>query len=133
MKRLLIILIALLSALVLTGCASQRPAQVVERISTDTLYVNKIAYDSIYIDNRQKVYQQADTVYLERTQYVYKYKLLRDTLYRVQIDSIPVVREVEVVREVRHIPLWAKLFSAAGAAALLLLLLRVIRLQKTKN
>ena len=133
MKRLLIILIALLSALVLTGCASQRPAQVVERISTDTLYVNKIAYDSIYIDNRQKVYQQADTVYLERTQYVYKYKLLRDTLYRVQIDSIPVVREVEVVREVRHIPLWAKLLSAAGAAALLLLLLRVIRLQKTKH
>ena len=96
--------IALLSALVLTGCASHRPLQVAEHVTRDTVYINKLQYDSIYIDSRQKVYRQSDTIYLYRTKYEYRYRLLRDTIYKTQIDSIPVIREVEVVREVRHVP-----------------------------
>ena len=96
--------IALLSALVLTGCSSHRPLQVAEHLTRDTVYINKLHYDSIYIDHWQKVYQQSDTIYLDRTKYEYRYRLLRDTIYKTQIDSIPVIREVEVVREVRHVP-----------------------------
>ena len=98
------LILALLSALVLTGCATHRPLQVAEHVTRDTVYINKLQYDSIYIDNRQKVYRQSDTVYLDRTKYEYRYRLLRDTIYKTQIDSIPVIREVEVVREVRHVP-----------------------------
>ena len=99
------LILALLSAIVLTGCATHRPlSQPVEHLTRDTVYINKLQYDSIYIDNRQKVYQQSDTVYLDRTKYEYRYRLLRDTIYKTQIDSIPVIREVEVVREVRHVP-----------------------------
>ena len=103
MKRSFLIL-ALLSALVLAGCATRRPLQVAEHVTRDTVYINKLQYDSIYIDNRQKVYRQSDTIYLYRTKYEYRYRLLRDTIYKTQIDSIPVIREVEVVREVRHVP-----------------------------
>ena len=98
------LILALLSALVLTGCATHRPLQVAEHVTRDTVYINKLQYDSIYIDNRQKVYRQSDTIYLYRTKYEYRYSLLRDTIYKTQIDSIPVIREVEVVREVRHVP-----------------------------
>ena len=98
------LILALLSAFVLTGCATHRPLQVAEHVTRDTVYINKLQYDSIYIDNRQKVYQQADTIYLDRTKYEYRYRLLRDTIYKTQIDTIPVIREVEVVREVRHVP-----------------------------
>ena len=42
MKRLLIILLALLSALVLTGCATRRQLQVVDRITHDTLYQSNV-------------------------------------------------------------------------------------------
>ena len=99
------LILALLSALVLTGCATHRPlSQPVEHVTRDTLYLSSQHYDSIYIDNRQKVYQQSDTVYLDRIKYEYRYRLLRDTIYKTQIDSIPVIREVEVVREVRHVP-----------------------------
>ena len=99
------LILALLSAIVLTGCASHRPlSQPVEHVTRDTIYLSSQHYDSIYIDNRQKVYQQADTIYLDRTKYEYRYRLLRDTIYKTQIDSIPVIREVEVVREVRHVP-----------------------------
>ena len=120
------LILALLSALVLAGCATHRPLQVAEHVTRDTVYINKLQYDSIYIDNRQKVYRQSDTIYLYRTKYEYRYRLLRDTIYKTQIDSIPVIREVEVVREVRHIPWYAKLLSWIGTLALLFLLIRVI-------
>ena len=92
--------IALLSALVLTGCASNRHLQVAEHVTRDTVYINKLHYDSIYIDNRQKVYLQSDTVYLDRTKYEYRYRLLRDTIYKTQHDSIPYEVRIETVREV---------------------------------
>ena len=92
--------IALLSALVLTGCASNRPLQVAEHMTRNTVYINKLQYDSIYIDNSQKVYQQSDTIYLDRTKYEYRYRLLRDTVYKTQIDSIPYEVRIETVREV---------------------------------
>ena len=94
------LILALLSALVLTGCASHRPLQVAEHVTRDTVYINKLQYDSIYIDNRQKVYQQSDTIYLDRTKHEYRYRLLRDTIYKTQIDSIPYEVCIETVREV---------------------------------
>ena len=120
--------IALLSALVLTGCAIHRPLQVAEHVTRDTVYINKLHYDSIYIDHWQKVYQQSDTIYLDRTKYEYRYRLLRDTIYKTQIDSIPYeVRVVETQVE-RHVPWYAKLLSWIGAIALILLLTRLLLL-----
>ena len=100
------LILALLSALVLAGCATHRPLQVAEHVTRDTVYINKLQYDSIYIDNRQKVYRQSDTIYLYRTKYEYRYRLLRDTVYKTQIDSIPIIRKVEVVREVPRPKTW---------------------------
>ena len=118
--------IALLSALVLTGCAIHRPLQVAEHVTRDTVYINKLHYDSIYIDHWQKVYQQSDTIYLDRTKYEYRYRLLRDTIYKTLIDSIPYeVRVVETQVE-RHIPWYAKVLSWIGALALILLLARLL-------
>ena len=120
--------IALLSALVLTGCAIHRPLQVAENVTRDTVYINKLHYDSIYIDHWQKVYQQSDTIYLDRTKYEYRYRLLRDTIYKTQHDSIPYeVRVVETQVE-HHISWYAKLLSWIGALALILLLARLLLL-----
>lgn len=90
--------------IVLTGCATTRQVQVVERVSRDTLYLNHIQYDSIYIDNWQLTDRTKDTIYVEKVRLEYKYKLLRDTVYKVQIDSIPVIREVEVVKTEKYVP-----------------------------
>lgn len=35
------LILALLSALVLTGCATHRPLQVAEHVTRDTVYINK--------------------------------------------------------------------------------------------
>ena len=115
MKRLLIILLALLSALVLTGCATRRQLQVVDRITHDTLYQSNVHYDSVYVSHdRTTDYHlnplnplkpsETDTVFIKDRTVEYRYRLLRDTVYRVKIDSIPVIREVEVVKVERHVP-----------------------------
>lgn len=104
MKRLLIILLALLSALVLTGCATRRQLQVVDRITHDTLYQSNVHYDSIYVSQDKYIDRSRDTLLIKDKTVEYRYRLLRDTVYRVKIDSIPVIREVEVVKVERQVP-----------------------------
>ena len=100
MKRLLIILLALLSALVLTGCATRRQLQVVDRITHDTLYQSNLRYDSIYIFQDRQLDRSRDTVYLRDVSVEYRYRHLRDTIYKVQHDSIPYQVTVTEVKEI---------------------------------
>ena len=118
--------IALLSALVLTGCASHRPLQVAEHVTRDTLYLSSQQYDSIYVFQDRQLDRSRDTLLIRETNTEFRYKLLRDTVYKVQHDSIPYeVRVVETQVE-RHIPWYAELLSWIGALALILLLARLL-------
>ena len=115
-------------ACTLFGCATSRPtSQVVEASLRDTVYVNKVLYDSVYIDNWYYTYHKADTVVVEKTKLEYRYKVLRDTVFRARTDSVPVICEVEVVREVRHVPWYAKVLSVLGVMLLVLFLFKVFR------
>ena len=89
----------------------------VERFHRDTVYLSSLQYDSIYIfQERTSDYHmnplnplkpsETDTVFIKDVSVEYRYKLLRDTVYKTQIDSIPVIREVEVVREVPRPKTW---------------------------
>ena len=119
---------ALLSALVLMGCATHRPLQVAEHVTRDTVYLSSQHFDSVYVFRDRQLDRSRDTVYLRDSILEYRYKLLRDTVYQTRVDSIPVFREVEVVREVRHVPWYAKLLSWIGALALIFLLARLLLL-----
>ena len=128
MKKIVILLFILLVACTIIGCATSKQAtQVVESSLHDTVYLNKVVYDSIYIDNWHHTYLKADTVVVEKTKYEYRYKLLRDTVYKARIDSVPVIREVEVVREVRRVPWYAKVLSVLGILLLIILLFKIFR------
>ena len=136
MKRLLIILLALLSALVLTGCATRRQLQVVERTSVDTVYLSNVQYDSIYIFQDRQLDRSRDTVYLRDVSVEYRYRHLRDTIYKVQHDSIPyqvtvtevkeITRPLSIFDHLTHFTFWLVV------GALRLLIIRVIiRLKKS--
>ena len=113
-------------ACTLFGCATSRPtSQVVEASLRDTVYVNKVLYDSVYIDNWYYTYHKADTLVVEKSKLEYRYKVLRDTVFRARTDSVPVVREVEMVREVRHLPWYAKVLSVLGVLLLIIILFKV--------
>ena len=120
-------LIIFLTLLTVYSCSTSRHVtQLVERTSVDTLYLSSQQYDSIYVSRDHFTDRSRDTIYIKDSILGYRYKLLRDTVYKTQIDSIPVIREVEVVREVRHVPWYAKLLSWIGTLALILLLARLL-------
>lgn len=136
MKRLLIILLALLSALVLTGCATRRQLQVVDRITHDTLYQSNVHYDSIYIFQDRQLDRSRDTVYLRDVSVEYRYRHLRDTIYKVQHDSIPYQVTVTEVKEItRPLSLFDHLthftFWLVVGALILLIIRVIIRLKKS--
>lgn len=123
MKRIVI----LLAAALLCGCSASRQAvQLVREVTHDTLFVNHIQYDSIYIDHWQLTDRTRDTIYLEKSHIEYRYKLLRDTVRIHQIDSIPVIREVEIVKTERYVPGIYKWSLAICITLIVLLILYVL-------
>ena len=75
-----------------------------ERVTRDTVQLSNVTYDSVYVYRDRYVDRSRDTVYINDRSVAYRYRLQRDTLRIHQVDSVPVVREVEVVREVAHTP-----------------------------
>ena len=133
---MLIILLALLSALVLTGCATRRQLQVIDRITHYTLYQSNVHYDSIYIFQDRQLDRSRDTVYLRDVSVEYRYRHLRDTIYKVQHDSIPYQVTVTEVKEItRPLSLFDHLthftFWLVVGALLLLIIRVIIRLKKS--
>lgn len=118
-------IIIILGSLLMVGCASTRHLpQIVERTVHDTLYQNTLQYDSVYIDNSSYTYMEADTVYKEKVRFEYKYKLLRDTVRIHKVDSIPVIREVETVKEVKTTPSYCKLLALMAILLLIGIIFR---------
>lgn len=128
MKNYLLFILSLAALIAFIGCRSVQPAaQPVREVHADTLYLSSQHYDSVYVFQDRLLDRTRDTVYLRDVSVEYRYRLLRDTIYKVQHDSIPVIREVEVIREVRHVPWYARVLSWIGTIALLFLLIRVLR------
>ena len=116
------LVLALTLSMSTSSCSTHRhAAEVVTHTARDTLYISQTAYDSIYIDRWQSSYQKADTVYLEQIRREYKYQLIRDTIRTARVDSIPVIKEVEVVREVTRLPWWSKALSMLGLVFLMVI------------
>lgn len=67
----------------------------VETVKVDTTYINKLQRDSIYILDSVYVKEKGDTVLIEKYKYLYRDKLVRDTLYMAKTDSIQVPYSVE--------------------------------------
>lgn len=67
----------------------------VEVIKTDTTYINKVQRDSIYQLDSVYILDRDDTVLITKTKYLYRDKLVRDTVYRSKVDSIQVPYPVE--------------------------------------
>lgn len=118
-------LICLLFCTLLAGCGTPRKTSVVERVTRDTLYLHQVQYDSIYVSQERYVDRSRDTVYVNDRSVAYRYRLQRDTLRIHQVDSVPVIREVEVVREVARTHWYAKLLAAIGLLSLFLFLFKI--------
>lgn len=81
-------IVAILLLLTMSSCRSIRYVPVVEH-HTDTLMINTLQRDSIYLHDSTFIREKADTVMIEKWHTKYVERIVRDTIYRHQIDSIP--------------------------------------------
>lgn len=86
--------LATLLLLVVWSCRTTEYVPV-EVIKTDTTYINKVQRDSIYQLDSIYILDRGDTVLITKTKYLYKDRLVRDTVYRSRVDSIQVPYPVE--------------------------------------
>ena len=118
-------LLCLLFCTLLAGCGTQRELPVVERVTRDTLYLHQVQYDSVFVSQERCVDRSRDTLYVQERSVEYRYRRLTDTLRIHQVDSVPVIQEVEVVREVARTPWYAKLLAAVGLVVVFLFILKI--------
>lgn len=127
----------LLTLLTVYSCSTSRHVtQLVERTSVDTVYLSNVQYDSIYVFRDRQLDRSRDTVYLRDVSVEYRYRHLRDTIYKVQHDSIPYQVTVTEVKEItRPLTLFDHLtrftFWFAVGALLTYLIRVIIRFKKS--
>ena len=125
-SRLLLVILGvamlILCSLCLVSCKAQQP-QVVEKIVTNTEYIDRHHYDSIYIDNYVYVDKGSDTITITKTNIEYRYKTLVDSVEVLKVDSIPY--EVKVIEYVARMNNHQRTMYWLGWLAVLIVGLRL--------
>ena len=117
----LIAFILFLFLLLLSSCKTTSNTTAIVPVHSathDTLWLSKVKYDSVYIDRWQRIERKADTVFYDRVKTEFRYRLLRDTVYKTRTDTIPVVKQVPVIRKERYTPPFTKFLACLGIIAL---------------
>lgn len=118
-SKLLFLLFLVLLLLLLSSCKTASNTVVpVHSATHDTILLSKVKYDSIYIDRWQRIERKVDTVFCDRVKIEFRYRLLRDTVYKTRTDTIPVVKQVPVIRKERYTPPFTKFLACLGIIAL---------------
>ena len=110
MRFFLLILI-----LFIGSCTSTRLVPV-ETVRVDSVFVAKIERDSIYERDSVFVAVKADTVFKTSLKYVYRDRLVRDTVFRLKCDTVTKVVEVE-----KPLTYWQRKKIELGGVALWLI------------
>lgn len=120
LARLIAFILFLFLLLLLSSCKTTSNTAIVPVHSAthDTILLRKVKYDSIYIDRWQRIERKADTVFYDRVKTEFRYRLLRDTVYKTRTDTIPVVKQVPVVKKERYTPPFTKFLACLGIIAL---------------
>ena len=114
--RIGIIIFFVTLMLVMSIICSCTTTKTVERVKRDSVYVDRLKRDSIY--QRDSIYMliKGDTVYKYEYKYLYRDKLLRDTISISKTDSIPY--PVEVPKYVdKKLSWWQSTLLYTGAIA----------------
>lgn len=100
-----------------------------EVLKTDTLYINNVQYDSIYVSQDRYTDRTKDTILIRQHDVEYRYKLLRDTIERIKLevrhDSIPYEVRIIETKQVKYTPPWTKALSYIGTISILVLLIYI--------
>ena len=85
----------------------------VETVRSDTLYVNRLQRDSVYVADSVFVREKGDTVQIVRTRYIDRFRGRTDTLRMVSNDTIRVPYPVE-----KELTRWQRVKLDVGGIAI---------------
>lgn len=127
------LIVVVILCLLSMGCASRKPAilpPVYAGVASDydsvrTDRTEHVQHDSIYIFEKETIYQKGDTVYQDRWHTVYKSVIDKrtDTLYVevAKADTVQVVVPVQV--ENKSLPLGKRILVGLGVIAFLVVVM----------
>jgi len=119
------LLFILLLTLLIEGCTTTKYVPV-ETVRVDSIFVAKVERDSIYERDSIFIAVKADTVFKTSLKYVYRDRIVHDTVSVLRCDTIAKVVEVE-----KKLSFWAQQkLELGGVAMLVALLLAIILLKK---
>lgn len=126
LARLIAFILFLFLLLLLSSCKTTSNTTAIVPVHSathDTIFLRKLKYDSVYIDRWQRIERKADTVFYDRAKTEFRYRLLRDTVYKTRTDTVPVVKQVPVVKKERYTPPFTKFLGiiALGAISIFIL------------
>lgn len=139
--HVLILAFAIVFCLLLAGCSVTKtiPVETVKEVTrTDTLYINNVQYDSIYVSQDLFTDRSKDTILIRQHDVEFRYKLLRDTVERVKIevvrDSIPYEVRIETIKEVPRKRNWFDIlcYICFGVVLYGIIILFICLFRKTK-
>jgi hypothetical protein len=107
-------------ALLAVSCKTQQP-QTVEKVVTNTEYVDRWRVDSVYVDKVKYIDRGSDTIKVIEIKTEYRYKVITDSIEVIKIDSIPYA--VEVIKEVNVLTSLQKTLMRIGLFAMIALLI----------
>lgn len=119
MKTIIYILIIMLASAI----CSCRSVEYVPRetIKHDTMYINKLIKDSIYLKDSVYIHSKNDTVFVEKYKYQYIDKVVRDTSYVVKSDTISVPYPVE-----KKLTRWQELKLDIGGISIGIIIITIL-------
>lgn len=85
----------------------------VEIVKNDSIYIAQVEHDSIYVKDSIYIKESADTVWVNRVQWKYRDRVVRDTVRIARCDTISRVVEVE-----KRLTSWQKTKMSAGGYAI---------------
>ena len=118
MKSLIYAIIILLT-LAICSCCSVKYVPV-ESIQYDSVYLNKVVRDSIYVKDSVLIVK-GDTVTEYRYKYIYQYKDRTDTVYVTKTDSVQVPYPVE-----KELTKWQRFKVDVGGWAVVVVVITVL-------
>ena len=96
----------------------------VETVKTDSVYVNKVQRDSIRLQDSIFVFVKGDTVRIEKYKYLYRDRVVVDTVRLVERDSVQVAVPVE--KELSRWQRWKLDLGSFAMAAIAIAVLVVV-------
>ncbi len=126
--RHIVFLSLFLAVLAATSC-TRHVYVPVETTRSDTVYMNRVQLDSIYMRDSVFIEKSGDTIREFQYKYIYRFKDRIDTLYISKTDSIQVPYPVEVVKY--KTPQWC--WWALGGVILLIVTYIVKWITKLKG